>query len=321
MASPDLVHGPMLRENGFSLLEDSGPFCPLGECYRMNTSRGSGFYWMYRNDGMFAVVIHDFVFYEDFFLECRLPEYLSITYYDSISGEEIFPYRRLNAGVVRGFYSGKHGFKALIHKNIPIRSVGIEIMPEYYEQYLRNKYQGEYTNPCDAFESLTEDTAFPQMRLLLCQVGKYRGQGMAAKLFYEAKVAEAVSLIVERTRSQKPQRPLPSLCAEDEARIASVTAYINDHCAFDLRLEQLCRIACMGTTKLKMSFKATHRCTITEYIQNRRMGQAEHLLTHTDFTIGQIAKIVGYDTPGRFSELFRKSTGLLPSEYRGMAKR
>ena len=320
MASADLIHGPMLREYGFVPMEDNGPFCPLGVCYRMDPSRGNGYYWIYYNCGMFAVVIHDFVFYEDFFLECRLPEYLSITYYESISGEEISPYRRLNAGVVRGFYSGKNGFQALIHKNIPVRSVGIEIMPEYYEQYLRSKYQGEYTNPCDAFESLSEDTVFPQMRLLLNQVGKYRGQSMAAKLFYEAKVAEAVSLIVERTRSQKLQRPLPSLSAEDERRISSVTAYINDHCAFDLRLEQLCRIACMGTTKLKLCFKVVHRCTITEYIQNRRMGQAEHLLTQTDFTIGQIARIVGYDTPGRFSELFRRSTGLLPSEYRGFTR-
>ena len=31
-------------------------------------------------------------------------------------------------------------------------------------------------------------------------------------------------------------------------------------------------------------------CTITEYIQQRRMSQAEYLLTKTDLSIGQIAQ-------------------------------
>ena len=72
----------------------------------------------------------------------------------------------------------------------------------------------------------------------------------------------------------------------------------------------------MGTTKLKTSFKQLQGCTITEYIQQRRMSQAEHLLIDTDFTIGQIAEMIGYSTSSRFAELFRKSTGLLPIEYR-----
>ncbi len=62
----------------------------------------------------------------------------------------------------------------------------------------------------------------------------------------------------------------------------------------------------MGTTKLKTSFKQLQGCTITEYIQQRRMSQAEHLLIDTDFTIGQIAEMIGYSTSSRFAELFRK---------------
>lgn len=77
----------------------------------------------------------------------------------------------------------------------------------------------------------------------------------------------------------------------------------------------------MGTTKLKTSFKQLQGCTITEYIQQRRMSQAEHLLIDTDFTMGQIAEMIGYSTSSRFAELLRKSTALLPIEYRKMARR
>ena len=43
--------------------------------------------------------------------------------------------------------------------------------------------------------------------------------------------------------------------------------------------------------------------------------------THTDFTMGQIAQMIGYTTSSRFAELFKKSTGILPIEYRKIAKR
>ena len=49
------------------------------------------------------------------------------------------------------------------------------------------------------------------------------------------------------------------------------------------------------------------------------MSKAEYLLSCTDLTINQIAQTVGYNSASRFSELFRKSTGILPNEYRIIA--
>ena len=61
-----------------------------------------------------------------------------------------------------------------------------------------------------------------------------------------------------------------------------MAAYLSDHYAAEIPMERLTQIACMGTTKLKSSFKKVYDCTITEYIQQRRMSQAEYLLTSTD---------------------------------------
>ena len=78
-------------------------------------------------------------------------------------------------------------------------------------------------------------------------------------------------------------------------------------------MERLTQIACMGTTKLKSSFKKVYDCTITEYIQQRRMSQAEYLLTNTDLSIGQIAQTVGYSTSSRF---LRSCSGRVPGYCR-----
>ena len=197
--------------------------------------------------------------------------------------------------------------------------MGVEILPAYYEDFLKKQYPDIYFDLPAAFQSVDQATDFPAMSKLLFEIENYRGDGAAAALFYEAKVTEAIALVVDawKRQSQKRERPLS---AEDTASLQNVISYIADHYAFDLPLERLANIACMSETKLKSCFKRQFGCSVTQYIQGRRMSQAEHLLIDTDFTMGQIAQMIGYTTSSRFAELFKKSTGLLPVEYRHLAR-
>ncbi|MDO5785242.1 MAG: AraC family transcriptional regulator [Eubacteriales bacterium] len=313
------IYGPALREYGFVPQPENHRFGPNGLCWRIDREQGEGYYWTYGQRDLFTIKIHDFYFNEDSFLEFHIPSCLSVTYYESISGEELYPHRRLSAGCVKTFLGGMEPYRVLIHKNIPITSVGIEITPSYYETRLREQYPEEYVHPLEAFRAVDQTDHFPEMVRLLEQVKNYRGEGIAAKLFYEAKAAEAVSLVVERGRARAAMEKAVS--AADRQQIRCVTAYINDHYVHDISQEQLTRIACMGTTKLKHVFRQCHGCTITDYIQQRRMSHAERLLAQTELPIGQVAETVGYRSASRFAELFRKSTGLLPGEYRRQANR
>lgn len=311
---------PLMHKHNFIQVENAAQFNSAGMCWKLSPEIGEGYYWIYAQKDLYDIKIHDFFFHEDSFMEFELPACLSITQYESISGEELSPYRRLTAGCIKTFVGGYEPYKVLIHQKIPIRSIGIEIMPAYYEDYLKKQYPGDYANPLSAFQQIDQVTDFPKMARLLHEVKTYRGDGIAANLFYEGKIAEAVSLVLESEQTYARQKEKHLSC-QDIAALENVTAYLNDHYAFDIPLERLAKIACMGTTKLKTSFKQLHNCTITEYIQQRRMGQAEHLLAKTDLTIGQIAQTVGYSTSSRFAELFRKSTGILPGDYRELARK
>ena len=157
------------------------------------------------------------------------------------------------------------------------------------------------------------------MSKLLFEIENYRGEGAAAALFYEAKVTEAIALVVDAWKRQSQRRKRP-LSAADAEGLQNVIGYIADHYAFDIPLERLTGVACMSESKLKGCFKRQFGCSVTQYIQGRRMSQAEHLLINTDFTMGQIAQMIGYTTSSRFAELFKKSTGILPIEYRRIAR-
>lgn len=294
-------------------------FPKMGDCWSLTSAGGGGYYWVYEVGDRYNIKIHDFWFREDTVIDLRIPEALSVTWYESISGEELSPYRKLNCHVVKSFLGGYEPFRALIHRNIPIRSIGIEYRPAYYEAYLKEQFGELYQSPADAFRSIDETADFPEMIRLLKQLWRYQGEGLPATLYYDAKAAEALSLVFERHRklNERGQAQLPQA---DQALLQSLAAYIGDHYADELSIEMLARIACMGTTKLKRCFRAYFNCTVADYIQQVRIDQAEHLLAYTDLPVGEVAKAVGYAAAGHFSELFRRHKGVLPLEYRKMTQ-
>lgn len=291
-----------------------------GVCYEPPEEVGEGCYWYYEKEGLFALAVIDLRLKSDLVLEYQQQDFISINYYDTISAEELSPYKRLNANCIRGHVSGCRLFRARYHKNVPIHGIELMLMPGYYHDYLEEKYPGEFPDPKVAFLSVDGISDFPELVLLMRQIQTFQGTGVSARLFYESKVSEALSLIIDKTKGCKGFVPSGELSKEDLTNLDAVKSYIADHFAFDIRTEHLTRIACMGQTKLRYSFKKRYGYTITEFIRNQRIAHAEYLLVSTDFPVSQIAEAVGYHHAGRFSGLFRKTTGLLPEEYRNLMR-
>ncbi len=290
---------------------------PEGDCFAISPKVGSGYCWVYQCNEHVSITMMDQVYYEDCLCEIIQPDFLCIGYYYSVSGEILTPYRRLSSATIHAHIGVRGPYRFLHHKNIPVRSISVTLMPAYYEQYLQKRYPGEYENPRDAFANIDGIDDFPELLLVLNQIKSYMGRGMPAKLYYESKVQELVSLVIQKSKQQgqkkTAQRPVSQ---EDVQALLSVASYMDDHYALDVRLDFLAQIARMSTAKLKYTFKAVYHCTIRQYIQNKRVGQAEHLLLYTDLPVSQIAKSVGYKKPGSFSELFKQHTGATPMECR-----
>ena len=128
----DEFYREWLTSSGFVESKSTHNFSPAGKVYLAPKGVACGYYWVYGEKDLFDIKIHDFYFFEDHLISLTTPECLSITYYDSVSGEELTPYRRLTAGCVKTFHGGHEVYQSMMHKNIPIRSVGIEVFPAYY---------------------------------------------------------------------------------------------------------------------------------------------------------------------------------------------
>lgn len=309
------IHASTIEQSGFEETPCPAGFGPLWKSYASSGGFAHGYYHLCAPSDRWNIAIHDFTLEKDALLEFKLPEYLSITWYESISGEELTPYRKLRSKALWGFCSDKGGWRGLVHGGVPIRAIGIEVTPRMSAEYLESEYEGQFENVRDAFLSVNDMHAFPEMRALLASLYPHPGDESKSQLFYEGKVLEALGLLVERTRASH-REPCARLSEEDARRIRAVISYIDDHAAGNLLVPDLARAACMSPTKFKESFRIETGSTFTAYVQRRRVSMAESLLRQPDLTIAQVARAVGYTCSGRFSKIFQRETGMLPSEYR-----
>lgn len=82
-------------------------------------------------------------------------------------------------------------------------------------------------------------------------------------------------------------------------------------------LPELAELCGMSVRHLTRGFRETRLCTIGEYIHNRRIAMAQHLLSRGE-SVKVIAHRLGFNSPSSFSYAFRKSTGFKPRAYRAV---
>ncbi|VGO11906.1 HTH-type transcriptional activator Btr [Pontiella desulfatans] len=93
--------------------------------------------------------------------------------------------------------------------------------------------------------------------------------------------------------------------------------YIELNLAAKLSVAELIGLAGVSHPYLVRLFKEHQDCTITEYIQQRRMTKARHLLTETDQPVKSVAIDCGFTDLQYFNKCVRKAFGISPRAMRG----
>ncbi|MEG2017232.1 MAG: helix-turn-helix transcriptional regulator, partial [Clostridium sp.] len=73
-------------------------------------------------------------------------------------------------------------------------------------------------------------------------------------------------------------------------------------------------------TYLAKKFKQETGKTVSEYVNEIRIKEAQFIIMATEFKIEDIAYYVGYNDKKYFSKIFKKISGVSPSEYRKFNK-
>ncbi len=98
--------------------------------------------------------------------------------------------------------------------------------------------------------------------------------------------------------------------------LAPVIRHIDGHYTEKISMEEMAGLAGLSSTHFNRQFQALLKMSPTEYLQKRRVQEAQRLLTESEGSVGEIAIASGFYDQSHFTRHFRKVTGLTPLAYR-----
>lgn len=98
--------------------------------------------------------------------------------------------------------------------------------------------------------------------------------------------------------------------------VNKIIDYIEQNYDQDITLKSLARYVMMGENYVSALFKKKTGETLIHYLHRARIEKAIEFLTTTDLPVNQICQNVGFMNDNYFIKIFKRMTGMTPSQYR-----
>lgn len=99
-------------------------------------------------------------------------------------------------------------------------------------------------------------------------------------------------------------------------RVERARSFLHDHADRPVTLDELADAAALSRFHLVRSFRAVHGAAPLAYHRALRLEQAEAALRTGEASASELARMLGYATPGSFSRAFERRFGMPPGRVR-----
>ncbi len=115
-----------------------------------------------------------------------------------------------------------------------------------------------------------------------------------------------------RCMEEDPKNPQKIM----DPRIIEACQFITNNMSNTLSVDEIAHHVCLSASRLTHLFREQVGINILRWREDQRVMRAKLLLQTTQDSIGNVGRRVGYDDQLYFSRVFRKHSGISPSEYR-----
>lgn len=99
-----------------------------------------------------------------------------------------------------------------------------------------------------------------------------------------------------------------------------IKRYIDSNFHQSITLDDLVGVTHLNKFYLVHSFKKNYGTSPINYLIEKRIAESRHLLESTNNSVSVISNAVGFSSPAYFSQIFKKTTGISPMDYRRKKK-
>lgn len=115
-------------------------------------------------------------------------------------------------------------------------------------------------------------------------------------------------------KSEKERSPVGGFDVKETIK------YVDENFKEKITIDELSFIFGTNRSTLCREFKAATKKSINEYVTDKKLKEAERLLTRTDATITEIAENLNFTCIHYFTAFFKTRTGFSPKEFRTSRK-
>ena len=103
---------------------------------------------------------------------------------------------------------------------------------------------------------------------------------------------------------------------ETDDVVEGVCRYLEQHYSEEISIADLSEEFFLAPNYIAKRFKEKKKVTILQYLENIRIGKAREYLKMTEYSVSEIAALVGYNDANYFTRAFRKVCDMSPREFR-----
>lgn len=162
-----------------------------------------------------------------------------------------------------------------------------------------------------------EEERKPYVEALLFQIQeelsrRQTGYEMVVKL----KLAELLAYLYRLRRRENTAFLEKDKQTPKHKKVSEVAEFIMDHYEEAQSLDSLAKRFYVSKCYLSRIFKEVTGFTINEYINFNRVKRAQQLLCSSEYSVTDIAGVLGYDSITYFERVFKKYSSVSPLQYR-----
>lgn len=187
-------------------------------------------------------------------------------------------------------------------------SQGLDSLPKPLRQLLAGEKIQRFHQPLGI--------TTPAMQQVLQQILNCPYQGMTKQMYLEGKALELLTLqFIRWAEDTQTSAKSIVLRPDDIERLHQAKHILIANLENPPSLMDLAQLVGVNDRKLKQGFRQVFGTTVFGYFQAYRMEQAKQLLQQQSHSVAGVAHSVGYTSPSRFCDAFKRQFGITPKAY------
>ena len=130
-------------------------------------------------------------------------------------------------------------------KNVPAKVIGIQLLPDYYETYLKKEFGMKDIDLKKDLQVFPHGVVIPEIAAIFSKIRSFNGTELSTRLFFKSKIDELTAILIQKAEEFR----LPEnrkIIASDRRTVIRITEYVNTHLSKNFLLPELAAEAYMS---------------------------------------------------------------------------